>query len=304
MSTIGIIAPSGVVPSDLLVEGVNRLLKLKHKVFIHPQVHMSERYFAGSDSDRALAFLDYAYDLEVDTLWAARGGYGCIRILPILDELTKRFGVPPKKRLFGFSDITLLMEYVRVNWGWEIVHAPMPATQPFLKMNSKQLNALHAVLENKKSKNKVSYSLKPVFLPEKSKKEISGVLLGGNQKLIQNSIATPYAFQLNQSILFIEEVGEPLYAIDRDLQQLLFSGQLDKVKAIVLGTFSNCEDKPIPGLRKPIPAMKGILESYREAGAILNIPVFSGLKVGHGNEGVDVLPLGKKVKILGNKIQF
>jgi muramoyltetrapeptide carboxypeptidase len=311
MSAIGIIAPSGIVPSDLLEMGVKRLSTLGIPVYVHPQVHLKERYFAGSDVERALAFLDYAYDEEVDLLWAARGGFGVIRILPILDELVKRFGKPKKKRLFGFSDVTLLLEYVRVNWGWEVVHAPMPATKPFLEMKTKEWKALASVTQKKVKE--LSYSLKPIYVPEASQKKgakkpvksaskVEGKLLGGNSTLMSSSAGTPYAFQLKGSILFIEEVTEAMYSIDRDLQQSLLAGVFNGVKGIVLGTFSGCEDKPIPGFRKPIPQAKIARILFAELGEALQVPVWGGLRVGHGNEGSGVLPLGARARIEKNTL--
>lgn len=291
---IGVIAPSGVVPKAELEKNTDVMRRWGATVLVHPQVHQNWRFYAGDDETRALAFMDFACEPEIDVLWAARGGSGAVRILPYLDRLTKQYGKPPKKTLYGFSDITLLQEYVRVKWGWKIVHAPMPGTVRFEQMTAQESRELQAVLRG--DELELEYALTPVFTPRKTKKKYEGKLLGGNLCMMESVLGTPYAFKLAGSILFIEEVSEALYRIDRMNSHFELSGAFDRVQAIVLGTFSECEDKPPAGLRTALPKDATIREMFAELGASLGVPVFDGLKVGHGN-GTRTLPLGVSAEL-------
>ena len=90
--------------------------------------------------------LGIANDPSLEIVWSARGGYGAIRLLPLLDELTERHGVPPRKLLVGYSDSTALLEYARERWGWETLHAPMPGLRKFGAISGKEWSSLMAWL--------------------------------------------------------------------------------------------------------------------------------------------------------------
>src|SRR5689334_20702614 len=129
--TVGIIAPSAKIPKIELKIGVQKILNEGFQVKVHPHCHKSHLFFAGTDAERAQAIFDYAQDPDISALWCARGGYGAVRLLPLLEEMTRNRGVPPKKLLVGFSDITALMIFVQERWGWSILHAPGPAIRKF-----------------------------------------------------------------------------------------------------------------------------------------------------------------------------
>ena len=307
LPVIGVLAPAGPAPQVELFLGAERLADEGFSIYLHPQVTKQEQFFAGSDTDRALAFLDYAFDDEIEVLWAARGGYGCVRILPILDEITAQVGIPPKKTLIGFSDNTILLEYVRERWGWRVIHGPMPATQSFERVKGKDWNTLVSLL---KSSQPNTHKLKSVYLPPNFVKA-QGELVGGNLTMIASVLKTPYEFNLQGKLLFIEDVTEAPYKMDRMMQQLQLSGALSGVRALLLGTFTQCADSvPMvyaepPGSRKKVPLMPlrptlSEVEVMRilfgELGETLGIPVFSGLRSGHG-EGTEALELGRIVDL-------
>src|ERR1035437_8184066 len=132
---IGIVAPSSVVPQYEFSEGLKRLRAEKRiEVRVHPQCRKMELFFAGSDEDRAHAFLEMAMDPEIHVLWCARGGYGAYRLLPLLDQFTPQGRTPPRKLIVGYSDATLLLEYARSRWGWSALHGPMPGLLSFLEI--------------------------------------------------------------------------------------------------------------------------------------------------------------------------
>src|SRR5579872_6885915 len=139
---IGVIAPSSQVPVVELKLGLEALQAEGFRLKIHPQVKKSHLFFAGSDEERARAFFDYAVDPQFDALWCARGGYGALRVLPLLEKMTAERGIPDQKLLVGYSDATILLEYVRARWGWPVLHAPMPSMRSFTILKTGEWKSL------------------------------------------------------------------------------------------------------------------------------------------------------------------
>ncbi len=309
---VGVVAPSSPAPLVELEIGANRLIDAGFEVFFHPQVKCVEGLFAGSDTERALAFLDYAFDPDLGVIWAARGGYGAIRIRPILDEVFEKAGRPEKKTLVGFSDATVLLEYVRKKWGWRAIHGPMPATFHIERVKGKDWDAFARLVAGEA--NTFDHRLRPVYQP-KGFLHVEGEVVGGNLAMIHSALGTPYAFDLKGKILFLEEVAEAPYRIDRMLYQLLLAGALSGVRAIVLGTFSGCEDfspqvyaeaprgkKPrMKALRKTLSEREFYASVFGEIGETLDIPVFRGLPIGHGH-GAGSIELGIMAELTADGI--
>ncbi len=305
---VGVVAPSSPAPLVELQIGAGRLAEAGFEIFLHPQVKLIEGFFAGSDSERAHAFLDYAFDPDLSVVWAARGGYGAVRILPFLDEIFAKVGKPERKTLVGFSDATVLLEYVRTRWGWRVIHGPMPATFHLERVQGKDWKKFTEMLAGES--DDFSFRLKPVSKPG-GFKSVEGELVGGNLAMIHSVLGTPYAFDLRGKILFLEEIGEAPYRIDRMIRQLHMAGALTGVKGIVLGTFTDCRDTapmvyavPPRGktktkmkpLRKTLSEREVFTAIFDEIAEALRIPVYSGLPVGHG-AGPGSLELGRVVKL-------
>src|SRR5690242_4073923 len=147
---IGIVAPSSAVGQVELAAGADHLRSLGLDVILHPQCLRQHYTFAGTDVERAQAFYDFASDQTIDALWAAGGGYGATRLLPLLDNLSDEFGTPPQKLLVGYSDITVLHEYVRSRWNWATLHCPMPSASNFAKIDARHLAAAIAYVNRRK----------------------------------------------------------------------------------------------------------------------------------------------------------
>src|SRR5262249_15111628 len=111
--------------------GVEKIRQEGFSVQVHPQCFKSHLFFAGTDQERSTAFFEYASDSQHSVIWCARGGHGAIRMLPLLEHLSEKNGIPRKKLLVGYSDVTALMEFVRRRWGWSTLHAPMPSLRKF-----------------------------------------------------------------------------------------------------------------------------------------------------------------------------
>src|SRR5262245_39079102 len=122
---VGIFAASSIVPQIELAAGIEHLKKYGFDPRIQAQVSAHHFMFPGDDEARAGAIYDLALDPSIPILWAARGGYGAGRLLPVLDRLTRERGVPPQKKLLiGYSDVTVLHQFARNRWGWSTLHAP------------------------------------------------------------------------------------------------------------------------------------------------------------------------------------
>jgi muramoyltetrapeptide carboxypeptidase len=318
---IGIVALSSVVPKIELKLGLQWLKEREITAKVHPNTHKNFRFFAGTDEERARALFDYARDPECEIVWCARGGYGAQRLLPILDELARREGKPPAgKLLVGYSDATAIFEYVRREWGWSALHAPMPGLRSFLQLTSGEWKALDAWMNRKTPENPWGVRALKHVGGAKAEAEISAEIGGGNLMVWTSLLGTPYFGENAGKILFFEEVTEYPYRIDRLVSQLDLAGAFNGVKAIVLGDFLECKDSVSlglaamprrglkdPAIRKPSPKQlkpirkklnekKIIPEIFSEVGERRGFPVFAGLPIGHG-PGHYSLPIGAKYQL-------
>lgn len=319
-TSIGIIAPSAKVPQVELKLGLERLRQEGFQVKVHPQCRESDLFFAGTDLSRAKAIWDFACDRQTSILWAARGGHGAIRILPFLKSWTQKKGVPPKKLWIGYSDSTALMEFVRSEWGWATLHGPMPSLRKFSLLEGRDWQALVSWMRKEETPTPWQNN-KLHFWTKRPKNPIEAIVVGGNLTVWNCLLGTPFQASCKNSMLFLEDVDESLYRIDRMMQQLLLSGSLSQTKAILLGNFMNCKDhspsvlkkmpkpnqlgkllitpgaKDLKPLRKTFSQCTALQRIFTEIGNQLNIPVAFGLPVGHGPE-VSAMPMGAKYRLL------
>ncbi|HLD99412.1 MAG TPA: LD-carboxypeptidase [Bdellovibrionota bacterium] len=316
---VGITAPSSKVPNTEFQLGIEQIEEAGFKVHVHPQCRKGHWFFAGTDEDRAQAFFDYAMDPRFSILWCARGGYGATRLLPLLDRMTFERGIPEKKLLVGFSDITALMEYTRNKWGWATLHAPMPGLRKFCTLKPSEWKGLLQWIRGGRAEN--PWGSKPLrFVGEPPRGDIRGELIGGNLTVWSSMQGTPYMPRVNGKIIFFEDVDEALYRIDRLIHQQMSSGALSGAKAVILGNFQNCKDtipkvivvKPKPKdrdravrtpkpeelgpLRKHLNEEKMIPQLFGQIRERLGIPVAYGLPAGHG-PGRAALPLGGEYRL-------
>jgi muramoyltetrapeptide carboxypeptidase len=299
---VGVVATSSVIPPVELELGIEKLRSAGLNVHIHPHCLHQHLTFAGQDLDRAQAFWDLSQDKKIDILWAARGGYGATRLLPILERWTTLHGPPPRKLLVGYSDITALHHFVRARWNWKTLHAVMVGGTQILSMKDSEWQATLALIQGDRPRLPwVDQLLRfitppPVDFPE-------GQLVGGNLTVWNALTGTPFMPTSAPRILFLEDVGEQWYRVDRMMTQLHQAGGLEGVRAIILGDFTHCDDEPPTGLsqrgstaRSPI---RPRIESAHALASIFSdkgIPVALGLPVGHGNN-LWPLPLGCQCRL-------
>jgi muramoyltetrapeptide carboxypeptidase len=276
---IGICAPSGRVDAAMMRRARAWLSARGHRVVVAPQVASTWRYFAGRDHERLAAFHALVRDPAIDVVMAARGGYGWTRLLGQVDWRAVRAS---RKVFVGFSDFTAFNLAALARAGLVTLHGPLAAADfgaghvdPYTDAN------FWPVLEGRPHRIEVAGStgVRPA--------EVRGVLWGGNLALIAHLVGTAYLPRVEGGLLFLEDVGEQPYAVERMLFQLHHAGILSRQRAILVGDFSHC--LPTNTGRYPY-SMQETLETLR---ALVRVPVLTGLPFGHVAAKV-TLPVGAR----------
>lgn len=281
--TIGLISPAGAENPDKIKESINYIESLGFNIKEGKHIYKRLGYLAGSDNDRAEDLMNMFRDNDVDMILCVRGGYGTMRILPSID-----FDVIQKnpKIFAGFSDITTFLNIIAQKCGLITFHSPM--------CNSNLLDkyTLESFLSTFMNGYK-SYIIKnPNSIPTRcfsSKASVSGELVGGNLSLLCSTIGTPFEVDTKGKIIFIEEVGEEPYKIDRLLTQLLLCGKLDECSGIILGQFTNCE---LPHYERSLTLNEVITDRILS----LNKPTITNIQSGHSYPKL-TLPIGAKIRM-------
>lgn len=227
--TIAIVAPAGPLDSETIFKGEEFFSKLGYNVLIAPSCFEHTGYLAGeSDYHRAEDIMMVFADDEVDAILSMRGGYGSNRLIPYFNDF--KFSQYPKP-FIGYSDICYLHIYFNQQHNLITYHGPMikDLLDEDETTNTHFFNTLVG-------KNQFEILDVPYF--NKNLSLTSGQIIGGNLSIICSTLGTPYEIDTRDKILFLEEVNEPLYGIDRMLMQLIYGGKLHEAKGIVLGDFN------------------------------------------------------------------
>lgn len=277
---IAVVAASSNLKADYLSRGVAELEHLGFRVTYRPDILAKGRYTAGSDQRRAEELMQAFADPEVKAVWAARGGYGVMRILSLLDEDILRAN---PKIFIGYSDMTALHLYLYRRFGWVTFHGPMAAKDLAGGIEHYDRKSLLAAITQAELMGQIK-TAKTEMLHRGSGSAVSGRLLGGCLTLIAAMMGTPDELDTRDSILFLEDTGTRPYAIDRMLQQLRLAGKFDEVRGIVFGEMTDCVQHAEQGYL--------LQDVLAECTADLGIPVMFGLPSGHSPIGNLTLPLG------------
>ncbi len=284
-NTIGLIAPGSFITEDELKESIQNLESLGFKVKYTNRILARYGYLAGSDKQRAADVNEMFSRNDIDAVVAARGGYGCTRILPLLDYKTIKKN---PKILLGYSDVTALLYGVFKETGLICFHGPVGIST----FNKFSVDHLKYVLEypqgsytmyNANEEDNPDNAFNPVTIRNGT---VRGKLIGGNLSLIVSLIGTPYDIDMKNEIIFIEEIDEEPYRIDRMLTQMIEAGKFEKAAGIALGVFLNCKPKG-----NDADDSFSLLEVLFDRLFDLNIPVAYGMSFGHINDKF-TLPFG------------
>lgn len=281
--TIGLISPAGPENPDKIKESIQFLKSLGFNVKEGKHIYDKLGYLAGSDTDRAEDFMNMFADKDVDMILCVRGGYGTMRILPLIDfDIVKQ----NPKIFAGFSDITTLLNAISQKCNLTTFHSPMCNS----KLSDK--NTLDSFLKTLML-GYTPYTIKnPDNIPVNcfsSEPVISGPLVGGNLSLLCSTIGTSFEVNTKDKILFIEDVGEEPYEIDRMLTQLILSRKFDECNGIILGQFTNCD---LPHYERSLTLEQVISDRLLS----LNKPTMTNIQSGHSYPKL-TLPIGAKVEV-------
>jgi muramoyltetrapeptide carboxypeptidase len=281
---IALVAPASPFSRDAFEAGVAELRRLGYEPVYRDSVFERRRYTAGDASLRAAAFREAWSDPSIAALIAVRGGYGSVQILPLLDEDDIRRTPKP---FIGYSDTTSLLTWLTGRCGIVSFHGPMIDGRFEKGPAGYDPDTFSRVLTRPEPAGAITHP-QVVALHDG---DAAGVLLGGTLTQLVASLATPYAFDPPRGhILFVEEVAERPYRIDRMMTQLALSGLLSRASAIVFGEMPRC-DEPADGG----PAIKDVL---MDIVAGFRGPVLFGLPSGHTNGATLTLPFGVRTRVV------
>lgn len=231
---VGIVCPAWKAET-----GINPAIKLLEswglEVIVGETVHSSYRQYAGSDQLRAADFQKMLTNDEIKAIFAARGGYGSVRMIDQIDF--SPFKENPKW-IIGFSDITVIHSHIHQLLALPTIHGQMPLTIP--DATTASLNSLKDTLFGKKPF--YTYSSKTAHVLG----EATAPVIGGNLALLVSLLGSVSDMDYDGKILFIEDVGEFYYTIDRMLYALKRAGKLAKLKGLIVGGFTNLKDNKVP----------------------------------------------------------
>jgi muramoyltetrapeptide carboxypeptidase len=282
--TIAIVAPAGPIEKRSgLQQGIASLERMGFRVRFEERIFQSNRYLAGDDDARAEELMRAFEDPAIRAIIALRGGYGCARLIPLLQEKRLR---PHPKIFMGYSDLTTLHLFFRRRFGWITFHGPM-ATSPALgSISVDQERHVLSMWTNPSYRPELQFSQFETWMPGSAE----GVLIGGCLSIIVASLGTPYEIKTEGKILFLEDQGEPPYRLDRMLMHLHLAGKLENLAGILLGSFYDCE--PDQGGYSCKDVLKDILGK-------IGVPVLAGFPAGHGEDNW-AIPLGLRVRLDAN----
>ena len=242
--TIGLITPGSFIPDKALTKAINNVKQLGFKVQLGENIRALRGFNAGTDDQRVSDIHRMFEDDQIDAIWCARGGYGCTRILPMIDyELIRQ----KPKALIGYSDITALHNALLQKCKLISFHGPVASStlSPYTKFQFEQVLM--------QPKNQYTIKLATAYKNQtdelfQSKTIVAGkakgTLIGGNLSLLAAMAGTDFAIDATNKLIFMEDIEEKPYRIDRMLTQLKQSSQLDAAAGFALGIFADCIPEP------------------------------------------------------------
>jgi muramoyltetrapeptide carboxypeptidase len=278
--TVAIVAPASNLKADYLARGVAELERLGFQVRSEQGILDKAWYTAGDDQRRANELMRAFADPEIKAVWAARGGYGAMRLFKLLDEDALRWH---PKVFIGYSDVTALHLYFYRRFNWVTFHGPMAAKDLAGGEGHYDRETLIKAITSAAPLGEIKSS-QTEMLHRGDQARVSGRLLGGCLSLITAMMGAPDELDTRGAILFLEDTAVKPFALDRMLRQLKLAGKFDGVRGIVFGEMTDCLQHAQQGYT--------IQEVLAECTADLDVPVMFGLPSGHSSRGNLTLPLG------------
>ncbi len=272
-SMLGVCAPSARFDTEKLNLGIGVLKELGFRVKVPVEIFKKKRYLAGDDMVRANVINRLFADPAIDGIICARGGFGSIRIL---DHLNWNIIKQNPKPFIGFSDNTAILLAIIDETGNSVIHGPNVVS--LAQAQEETIDAFYKTVNG--SFDKIDMINGQILKSGKC----TGVLKGGNMATMCHLVGTRFQPDFNNTVLFLEDIGEPAYKIDRMLTQMKMAGLFKGIQGVIAGTFENCDNDEY--------VKEILLEIFEE----YNIPIFSGLDAGHGKVNLP-LCMGTHIKM-------
>ncbi|MBX3426112.1 MAG: LD-carboxypeptidase [Pirellulales bacterium] len=289
--TIGVFAPAGVVPRERLERALARISARGFRVKTYGDLFRERGYLAGDDDARAAELNAALADPETTAVMPARGGYGCARLVDRLDYAAVR---RRPKLVAGFSDLTAIHAALAAQTGLATLHSPnlvdgWGGEEPPTEWVEESFWQAAGLVSGVFGELTAPPPQAAAGLATLRSGVAEGPLIGGNAAVFAGLTGSPYMPDFAGAILFLEDVGERPYRLDRMLAQMRLAGLLDKLAGVLLGQFTDCDEAP----DNPSLALSEVWDDYFGS---LGVPVLAGYPTGHVRDNA-TLPLGTSVRI-------
>ena len=277
-SRIGVIAPAGCVDRSTLLAGVAAIEAHGYTVELGQAVFQSLGYLAGEPARRARDLTNFFHRDDIAAIFCARGGFGSIQMLGLLSDEIKKH----PKIFVGYSDITILLDWLVNRCGMVTFHGPMVAMDFARGLTGRSDEHFWGMLSGRNRSWKLP-------LGEVIRRgQVEAEMTGGCLSLLVTTLGTAHEIDTRGRILFLEDIGERPYRVERMLTHLKMAGKLDHLAGVVFGDFTHCEGEGPRDVRSVISELFGQAP----------YPVVMGLPAGHGEENL-ALPFGVKMRLDG-----
>lgn len=274
------VAPAGAVDQRSIQAGVDAIRAQGFEVELSANLFASDGYLAGEAQARARDLADFFHRPDIDAIFCARGGFGSVQLLPYL----RANNLSSHPKIFaGYSDVTTLLNWLCQSCEMVTFHAPMVAMDIARGLSAQAKDHLWRLLggDLRGWKLVLGEGIRPG--------RVEAEMIGGCLSLLVTSLGTPFEIDTRGKLLFLEDVGERPYRVERMLTHLKMAGKFDHVTGVVLGDFTNCEDEGSRGVKEVV---ADIFHGAR-------YPVVMGMRAGHGPENL-ALPFGVKMLLDGD----
>ncbi|QZK91695.1 LD-carboxypeptidase [Flavobacterium sp. CHNK8] len=275
--TIALVATARKNIDDNLKPAIDLLHSWGLEVIIGKTIGLDNNQLAGTDEQRAADFQAQLDNPNIKAIWCVKGGYGTVRMVDLLDFTN--FKNNPKW-IVGFSDVTVLHSHLNT-LGYQSLHAIMPLTAP--RATPQAVESLRMALFGEKLSYEVAATAKNKL------GKATGQLVGGNLSILYSLFGSTSAIDCSDKILFIEDLDEYLYHIDRMMMNLKRNGCLESIKGIVVGSMTKMKDNDIPWGKNAIEIIEDVTQKY-------SIPILYNFPAGHIQDN-RALILGSKVTL-------
>ena len=283
---VAIVSPASSFLREEFDKGVAEIQRLGFEPVFEESVFAQHGgYLSGEGRVRATAFLNAWRDPSVSALIAVRGGYGSVHLLPFLEKEDLR---QTPKAFIGYSDLTTVLTYLTGRCGIVSFHGPMLDRRLSRGIDAYDRESFVGALTRAEPLGELGSAHLETF----NTGEAAGPLMGGTLAQLIASLGTPYAFDPPRGyVLFLEDVGERPFRLDRMITQLRLSGVLDRAAAIVLGDFVDCDEPGAALVGKSV--LASLLKDF-------NGPVVHGFPSGHTRGPLVTLPFGVRARVVAN----